>query len=126
MDVLIVEDTPADAQLLQIALQQSSLPIHFQVFNRADKALAYLKEADALPDILLIDVHLPGMSGIELCEKIRENPDWQRLPLCLLVSSESDRDYLLERPLPHQGVLVKPEETAQFASFTEQFQSILS
>lgn len=87
--LLIVDDDPALLTLLQAKLQ----PWGFQVITLADPSCFWQRLEGTTPDLLLLDVSMPGFSGIELCQVVRTDPRWSQLPV-LFLSAHADADTL--------------------------------
>lgn len=93
--ILLVEDNPADVLLTREALADSAICIDLRVAVDGDHALDELRrnnEQDRLPDLVLLDVKLPGMSGHELLRTIKRDADLGALPVVMLSSSQADED----------------------------------
>ncbi len=87
--LLIVDDDPALLSMLEAQLQ----PWGFQVTTLADSSQFWQYLEATIPDLLLLDVAMPGFSGIELCQVVKSDPRWSRLPV-LLLSAHADADTL--------------------------------
>lgn len=87
--LLIVDDDPALLSMLEAQLQ----PWGFQVTTLADSSQFWQYLEATTPDLLLLDVAMPGFSGIELCQVVKSDPRWSRLPV-LLLSAHADADTL--------------------------------
>ena len=80
--VLIVDDEPAVREMLAVALAMADFEV-----TEADNALAALNQvASSIPDLMLIDWMMPQISGLELCRRLRRNPDTASIPLILLTA----------------------------------------
>lgn len=93
--ILLVEDNPADVLLTREALADSAVCIDLRVAVDGVDALAELhrnREQDRLPDLVLLDVQLPGMSGHELLRTIKRDAGLGALPVVMLSSSRADED----------------------------------
>jgi len=95
IEVLLVEDSPGDAELMVEALAESNLPIRVTVIENGEDALLYLRrEGDRhsarRPDLLLLDLHLPRMNGREVLAEIKHDDDLHTMPVIVLTSSDSD------------------------------------
>jgi CheY-like chemotaxis protein len=85
--VLVVEDNPDDVELLQIAARKAPEAVSFHIVEDGEKALAYLKgdgqyadrQAHPLPDLVLLDLSLPGMNGLDVLAWIRQHPEFNTL-----------------------------------------------
>lgn len=93
--ILLVEDNPGDVILTQEAFFESRLSIMLETVENAEDALAYLRNDDkAVPDLVLMDINLPGMSGLEALTAIKEDLHLRRIPVVILTTSSSDQDVL--------------------------------
>ncbi|MBN2861950.1 MAG: response regulator [Bacteroidales bacterium] len=102
--ILIVDDNPQNVQVLGKLLQESNYEIEFATNGKA--ALEWLITRQF--DLILLDLNMPGMSGFEVCSKIRSNPDWINVPVIFL-SAESDRESILKGfELGAQDYITKP------------------
>lgn len=90
--ILVVDDDEDDLWLLQKAMLQIGGICQINPFNDADKLLGYLAEDSALPNLILIDYHLPRMDGLELTQMLRAKPTLHSIPLAWM-SSEIDPNW---------------------------------
>jgi CheY-like chemotaxis protein len=94
-NVLVVEDNADDVELLLIASRTAPDTVSFHIVRDAEQALAYLKgegqfadrQAHPFPDLLLLDVWLPGMNGFDLLAWIRGHPDFKTLQVFVWTDS---------------------------------------
>ena len=84
--VLIVDDEPAVRGMLIVALEMAG----FEVVEAESAASALHEIADSVPDLMLIDWMMPQVSGLELCRRLRRNPDTASIPLILLTAREEE------------------------------------
>jgi CheY-like chemotaxis protein len=101
--ILLVEDNPADAQMLDTALRRTGIPLEITVLEDGVKAIEYLAAADRDVngsrncDIVLLDLNLPRLGGFEVLEYIRSYERLKRLPVVVMSGStnmdEIDRCY---------------------------------
>ena len=89
--ILIVDDNPENLQVLGKLLKEEKYDVEFAVDG--ESALGWIKNKQF--DLLLLDINMPGMSGFEVCEKIRSDPQMNKLPIIFL-SAESDRESILK------------------------------
>ncbi|MDC0379420.1 phosphate regulon transcriptional regulator PhoB [Litorivicinus sp.] len=80
--VLIVDDEPAVREMLAVALEMAG----FEVIEADNASTALHHVASSLPDLMLIDWMMPQVSGLELCRRLRRNPDTANIPLILLTA----------------------------------------
>lgn len=89
--VLIVDDEPSARQTMEMLLMREGYELSFA--SDAYEALAYLDDEDELlPDVILLDVMMPGMDGFELCRRIKNKPAYQHIPLILVTALDSKQD----------------------------------
>ena len=111
-NILIVDDTPANLRLLDEML--SALGFRNRLVTSGRQALSAARRA--VPDILLLDILMPGMDGYETIRAIREKPEYRRLPIVALTAKamKGDRDKCLEAGA--SDYLAKPVNTEQLMS----------
>lgn len=94
--ILLVDDNPADADLMQETLQGGRLEVSIKVACGGSEALASLRrcalDCTALPDLMLLDLNMPGVSGQDVLLEMRSDPRLRRLPVVILSSSDAERD----------------------------------
>ena len=95
LDVLIVDDSAAIRKILQRVLRQAEVPLG-QVYEAGDgsEALEVLK-AQTTVGLVLSDINMPKMDGLEFLSKVRAEPAWQNLPI-VMVSTEGTQAKVLE------------------------------
>ncbi len=93
LEVLLVEDEPADRLLLQQGLRELELPWKLEGAQSSGQALARVEDPHRQPaQLVLLDLNLPGMSGLEILQRIRVNPRWRGVPVVMLTSSRRRSD----------------------------------
>ncbi len=118
--ILLVEDEPADAHLVKIALHENHLLIDLQHVVDGREALEYLQHqgprfADTqLPDLILLDLNMPRMDGREFLAVLKKDPDLCKIPVVVLTTSEVERDILSSYQLGAAGYITKPVDVTQF------------
>lgn len=96
--ILLIEDNPADARLTREMLRESKVRNELLVATDAEAAERILglagEEAteEHAPDLILLDLNLPGKSGHELLEELKAHPELRRIPVVILTSSEAEED----------------------------------
>jgi len=96
VEILLVEDSSDDAALMVAALEEGSLRLHVAVVEDGEEAMHYLRRqaphADApRPDLILLDLRLPRMSGQEVLAEIKQDAELRRIPVVIMTSSDNDR-----------------------------------
>lgn len=120
--MLLVEDNPDDVELTRRALQKNNLTNELVVVQDGVDALAYLREAARgengrqLPTVILLDLKLPRMDGLELLRQIRADERLKRLPVVVLTSSKEQQDIMASYDLGANSYIRKPVD---FERFTE-------
>lgn len=115
--VLLVEDSPADAELTQIAVRQDRPEVNMHAAATADEALAFLRQqgecGDApRPDLILLDLNLPGRDGTEIAAIIKADDALRSIPIIMFSNSNSDLDVRSAYESGANAYLVKPMEYA--------------
>ena len=89
--ILIVDDSPIDIELTTIALEATGREISVRSALDGKSALAMLRNGHGLPALILLDLKMPGMSGIEVLREIRADDRLRELPVVVVTSSRSNR-----------------------------------
>ena len=108
--ILIIEDEEPLTLLLRYNLEAEGYDVDTSA--RGDDAEIKLKETP--PDLLVLDWMLPGMSGIELCRRLRARPDTERLPIIMLTARGEESDRVRGLSTGADDYLVKPFSTPEF------------
>ena len=119
MEILLVEDNPADAELVIRAFKTASRPLHLSVVDDGAQALDYLRrrtpfEAATRPDIVLLDLSLPGKTGHEILKEIKADPDLKDLPVIIYSGSSAPRDVRLAYLTGANSYVQKPVDLDDF------------
>lgn len=110
--VLLVEDNPGDAELTADALADSSWPVQLQVARDGVEAVAMLEDGatrEQLPDLVLMDLNLPGLSGFDVLSKLKSTPAMRRIPVVVLSSSTLPSDVGRTYDLGASSYVTKPD-----------------
>lgn len=118
IDILLVEDNPGDVRLIQEAVKVTDRVVSLQTVSSGDGAVEFLHEAsaDSLPDLVLLDLNLPGRDGCGVLEAIRDDPQLKLLPVIVLTSSETDEDVARCYEARANAYLTKPTSPDEFIS----------
>lgn len=119
--ILLVEDNPAEIRLTREALSGGRLLHNLQVVTDARQAFAYLRreppfETAPAPDLILLDLNLPGIHGLEALAAIKADPALTRIPVVVLTSSDAPQDVHNAYDSFANGYIVKPLDLDQFIS----------
>lgn len=114
--ILLVEDDPNDVLLTQRAFRRANIVNPLQVVQDGEVAVLYLegqgpyadRERYPLPTLMLLDLKLPRLSGLEVLEWLQQQPELKRLPVVVLTSSRENADVNRAYDLGANSYLVKP------------------
>ncbi|ALK98178.1 chemotaxis protein CheY [Massilia sp. WF1] len=119
--ILLVEDNPNDLELTLIALSKSQLANQVIVVRDGAEALDYLHRrgehagrAAGNPAVVLLDLKLPKVDGLEVLKEIRETPALKPLPVVMLTSSKEEQDLVRSYELGVNAYVVKPVDFTEF------------
>jgi CheY-like chemotaxis protein len=115
--ILLVEDNPGDIELTREALRVSKITNELSVVQDGKAALERLEAHEAqgnLPDLILLDLNLPGMSGTEVLSHIKSKPGLSRIPIVILTSSQAETDIVRSYDLHANCYVTKPIDFTQF------------
>ncbi len=119
IEILLVEDNPGDARLAVEVLKDGKFANHLSVIDDGILALRYLRcEGEyrdcARPDLVLLDLNLPGKDGREVLGEMKADPQLRRIPVVIMTTSDAEADVLKSYDLYANCYIVKPVDLAQF------------
>jgi CheY-like chemotaxis protein len=125
--VLLVEDNPGDVRLVQETLRESPLKTDLEVARNGTEALDYLWAKGefwdkAPPQLILLDLGLPGKDGRQVLAEVRANPRFNTIPVVVFTSSNSADDRLLASNLKADGYIRKPLGLKDFHELAQQLE----
>jgi two-component system, response regulator len=115
-NIILVEDNPDDERLAIRALRKGNVANEIFVSRNGEEAINMILTADPLPCVVLLDLKLPKIDGLEVLRRIRAEPRTRLLPVVVLTSSSEDRDIVESYSLGANSYVRKPVE---FDHFTE-------
>jgi CheY-like chemotaxis protein len=126
--ILLVEDNPTDAELTIRALRRGRISNHIQLLEDGAEALDFIfcrgPYAERMitdnPKMILLDLKLPKISGLEVLKQIKSDPRTQMIPVVVLTSSAQDSDVIDSYKLGVNSYIVKPVDFEQFNKSVEQ------
>ena len=126
--ILLVEDNPDDEELTRMALEQRNIANRLVVAHDGVEALDYLfgtgphadQPAPPLPTVVLLDLKLPRIDGLEVLQRIRKEERTRRLPVVVLTSSKEEQDVLDSYGYGANSYISKPVEFDKFFEATRQ------
>jgi CheY-like chemotaxis protein len=127
--ILVLEDNPADVELLRLALLDAGVVCELAVIDDGADALAHIRrcqEPKEAPDLAIIDLNLPKHGGLELLEEIRSSRALADLPVVILSSSSSPRERDSIAKLRVRRHIVKPPGLDEFLRIGSEVKNILA
>lgn len=126
--ILLVEDNPDDVELTLRAFERSKVVNEIVVARDGAEALEYLfatgshagRALGAMPEVVLLDLKLPKVDGLDVLRRIRADERTRRLPVVVLTSSNEERDVLRSYDLGANSFVRKPVDFAQFLEAAQQ------
>jgi two-component system response regulator len=126
--ILLVEDNPNDEALTLRALKKNNIKNVVVVVRDGAEALDWFlgrgahegRDTSVLPQVVLLDLKLPKVSGLEVLRAVRGDPRTKRLPIVLLTSSKEDQDLIAGYDLGANSYVRKPVDFAEFAEAIRQ------
>ena len=125
-DILLVEDNPDDAEMAVRAFKRAKIANTLQVVRDGEEALAFLfaigryteRLNRPLPAVILLDLHLPNISGMEVLRRIKADPYTAGIPVIILTVSSLDEHIAACRSLGVQDYIIKPVGFRNFSEVT--------
>lgn len=119
VDVLLVEDNPGDIRLTQEAMKEAKLTNTLYVARNGMDAMDFLNKQGSFidaprPDLVLLDLNLPRLSGREVLKRMKDDPDLRRIPVIVLSTSDAHRDILESYDLHANCYINKPVDFEEF------------
>lgn len=126
--ILLVEDNPKDLELALLALERSNLANEVVTVRDGKEALDYLFRQGAYaerpqgnPAVVLLDLKLPKLDGIQVLERIKSEPNLSQVPVVMLTTSREEKDLIRSYQLGVNAYVVKP---VSFKEFIEAIQEL--
>ncbi|MBL8214776.1 MAG: response regulator [Bryobacterales bacterium] len=119
--ILVIEDNPADVQLLELALSEAGIAADLMTFADGANAMRWIAScgdpnpSGPCPDLAIVDLNLPKYDGLELLNALRRNSGLADVPALVMSSSTSPRDEGRVRSLPNTEYLAKPSDLDAYA-----------
>ncbi|BAY78212.1 response regulator receiver protein [Nostoc linckia NIES-25] len=128
ISILLVEDNPTDAELTIRALRRARIGNQIQLLKDGAAALDFIfcqgeyahRTITNQPKVILLDLKLPKVSGLEVLRQIKSDPRTQKIPIVVLTSSAEDRDMIESYQFGVNSYIVKPVDFEQFNQAVQQ------
>ena len=117
IEILLVEDNPADVRLTLEALKEARVPNRLHVARDGVEALRMLKDDSGTvprPDLILLDLNLPRKDGREVLQEIKQDESLRHIPVVILSTSQAEQDILQSYRLRANAFITKPVEIDHF------------
>lgn len=124
IEILMIEDNPSDVRLTIEAFRDAKVRNHLHVASNGDEAMEFLRGLGAhkgapRPDLILLDLNLPGKSGTEVLEEIKGDPALKRIPVIVLTTSDNESDIQRAYDLHVNAYVTKPIDLEKFIGIAE-------
>ena len=119
--ILLIEDNPSDADLVLYSFKKNRINNEMKTINNGEEALDFIFKRNQYktvktPDLIILDINLPKINGLEILKQIKYNPKTKIIPTIILTTSKSDLDLLAAYENYTNAYLVKPVEIEDFIS----------
>lgn len=117
--ILLAEDEPADAYLIKVALRENRMLVDLRWVNDGVEAFEFLRrQGDRFrnaptPDLILLDLNMPRMDGLEFLAAIKQDPELKDIPVVVLTTSDVERDVVASYQGGAAGYITKPVELTE-------------
>jgi CheY-like chemotaxis protein len=113
--ILLVEDDEVDVMTIKRAARQLKIANRLDVVGHGEEALAYLsRPGNRRPCIILLDLNMPRMNGIEFLKRVKQVPDLRSIPVVVMTTSREEQDKVDSFNLGVAGYMIKPADYLQF------------
>lgn len=123
--ILLVEDNPMDLDLTLRAFSKKKFTNQVHVARDGEEALAFIPRWEAgetLPAVILLDINLPKVNGLEVLRQLKANERFRRIPVVILTSSREDKDLNTAYDLGVNSYIEKPVSFNKFMEVAEQIE----
>jgi two-component system, response regulator len=113
-EILLIEDDADDAELTLLALRKLDLITPILHIDDGEKALDFLFGPEQDPTLILLDLKMPRVDGIQILHKLKSDPEKKDIPVVALLSSREGRHYVESFDIKADGYMIKPVDYKQF------------
>ncbi|MEM6343571.1 MAG: response regulator [Bacteroidota bacterium] len=118
--ILLVDDDKVDVMTVKRAVKKLNILNPIQVAANGEEAISYLSDPQqAMPGLILLDINMPRMNGIEFLKVREKNKSYKQIPVIMLTSSREDQDRLESFQHSIAGYMIKPVNFPQFLNMME-------
>lgn len=118
--ILLVEDDPGDQKLIKVSLKSQRIANELYIVGSGEEGMDFLyhrgnySAETPLPDLILLDLKMPGMGGKEFLRRIKQDEKMKKIQVVILTSSDSEKDILDSYNLQASGYIKKPVKLEDF------------
>lgn len=112
--ILLVEDDMVDAIAVKRALKDVQIENELVTVTNGEEALDYLEDVDEMPCLVLLDLNMPKMNGLEFLDHVKQEDRYRSIPIIVFTTSKEEQDRLKSFELGIAGYMVKPIDHPQF------------
>lgn len=128
VEILMVEDNPADARLTEEALKEGLLCNRLHLARDGVEAMQFLRREEPFrdaprPDVVLLDLNLPRKDGREVLAEIKTDPNLKNIPVVVLTTSEAEQDIVKSYALHANCYVTKPVDLQRFIEIVRQIET---
>ena len=128
VEILLIEDNPQDLELAMRALRKANLTNRIEVARDGAEAMDFIfcegqhaaRPIEDTPKVILLDLKLPKIDGLEVLQRIKSDPRTQAIPVVVLTSSKEQRDVVESYKLGVNSYIVKPVNFERFATAVQE------
>ena len=125
LSILLVEDDPADQKLIRTSLKDQKIANDLCIVNSGEEGMDFLhcrgdySDGTPRPDLILLDLNMPGMGGKEFLRQIKDDEELKKIPVVILTTSDAERDIIDSYNLHASGYVRKPVTLDEFKQVME-------
>ncbi len=112
--ILLVEDDPADQKLIKVSLESQLVANDLYIVNTGEEGMDFLHQRGDYssvvprPDLILLDLNMPGMGGKEFLKRIKDDKNLKQIPVVIVTTSDLEKDIIDSYDLQASGYVRKP------------------
>ncbi len=128
IDILLVEDNPADIRLTEEALKENKLKVNLYTVLDGVEAMAFLKKENKYekmptPDLMILDLNMPKKDGREVLKEVKEDPVLRSIPIVVLTISQAEEDIIFSYNYHVNCYIRKPLDLNKFIEVVKSIES---
>lgn len=126
VNILLIEDDPGDQKLIRTSMLEQKMSNTLNIVSSGEEAMEYLEKSKngdgetPRPELILLDLNMPGMGGKEFLKRIKNMQDFKMIPVVILTTSDADKDILESYELQAAGYIKKPVLLSGFCDIAKE------